>query len=103
MMYKMGRKLHRAALGAVVGAFAALTMGSPANAEFDLAGKRVIFVPISMGISLTEGWARRMGEHADIHGYSFEIRDAAFNGLRHLLQPGIRHGEDFSNRHGVQV
>jgi ABC-type sugar transport system substrate-binding protein len=32
-----------------------------------------------MGISLTEGWARRMNEHAARYGYSFEIRDAAFN------------------------
>ena len=44
-----------------------------------MAGKKVIFVPISMGITLTEGWARRMREHAAMHGYSFEIRDAAFN------------------------
>jgi len=32
-----------------------------------------------MGISLTEGWARRMREHAEVGGYSFEVRDAAFN------------------------
>ncbi|MBO6718292.1 MAG: sugar ABC transporter substrate-binding protein [Rhizobiaceae bacterium] len=105
MMYKMGRKLHRAALGAVVGAFAALTMGSPANAEFDLAGKRVIFVPISMGISLTEGWARRMGEHADIHGYSFEIRDAAFNmaAMTELLAKAITEKPDVLVVHNPTV
>jgi ABC-type sugar transport system substrate-binding protein len=50
-----------------------------AQDESPMAGKKVIFVPISMGISLTEGWARRMREHAEIGGYSFEVRDAAFN------------------------
>jgi len=36
-------------------------------------------VPITMGISLTEAWARRMREHAAVYGYSFDVRDAAFN------------------------
>ncbi|MBL4732707.1 MAG: sugar ABC transporter substrate-binding protein [Rhizobiaceae bacterium] len=42
-------------------------------------GKKVIFIPIAMGITLTEGWARRMEEQAKLHGFDFEVRDAAFN------------------------
>lgn len=61
-----------------LGAFLTLS-GGAALADSNIAGKKVIFVPISMGISLTEGWARRMKEHAARYGYSFEIRDAAFN------------------------
>ena len=50
-----------------------------AQADSNIAGKKVIFVPIAMGISLTEGWARRMREHAAIDGYTIDVRDAAFN------------------------
>ena len=59
---------------------AAATLALPATAQDNgMAGKKVIFVPITMGISLTEAWARRMREHAEVGGYSFEVRDAAFN------------------------
>ncbi len=51
----------------------------PAGAQAQSEGKKVIFVPISMGISLTEAWAKRMREHAEIGGYTVEIKDAAFN------------------------
>lgn len=49
------------------------------HADQHLKGKRVVFIPISMGITLTEGWARRMSEQAGVHGIKFEVRDAAFN------------------------
>ncbi|MEX0407547.1 sugar ABC transporter substrate-binding protein [Aquibium sp. LZ166] len=68
-----------AVAGALVGSCAIVATNSAMAAESDMAGKKVIFVPIAMGISLTEGWARRMREHADIHGYSIDVRDAAFN------------------------
>lgn len=59
---------------------AAATLALPAAAQDSpMAGKKVIFVPITMGISLTEAWARRMREHAEVGGYSFDVRDAAFN------------------------
>ncbi|MBW4963383.1 sugar ABC transporter substrate-binding protein [Sulfitobacter sp. CW3] len=58
---------------------AALMTGQTATADNNIEGKRVIFVPITMGISLTEGWARRMREHAQVHGYTIDVRDAAFN------------------------
>ena len=78
MNYGFGRTLLSAAAGLVL-AVTTFTGTASAQTESKMAGKKVIFVPISMGISLTEGWARRMREHAEIGGYSFEVRDAAFN------------------------
>ena len=54
---------------------------TPRNAQADprMEGKRVIFIPIAMGITLTEGWAYRMAEQAKMEGIKFEVRDAAFN------------------------
>ncbi|HEV7417071.1 MAG TPA: sugar ABC transporter substrate-binding protein [Tianweitania sediminis] len=76
----MGHRLVSAAAGLVFAvSMLAGTGTAHAQDESPMAGKKVIFVPISMGISLTEGWARRMREHAEIGGYSFEVRDAAFN------------------------
>jgi ABC-type sugar transport system substrate-binding protein len=79
MSYSTGRNLIRAGLGALAGLCAMLAVTGPAPADSNIAGKKVIFVPISMGISLTEGWARRMKEHAAIYGYTLDVRDAAFN------------------------
>lgn len=50
-----------------------------ADAASAYEGKKVIFIPIAMGITLTEGWARRMADQAKLHGFEFEVRDAAFN------------------------
>jgi ribose transport system substrate-binding protein len=54
---------------------------TPGNAQTDprLEGKRVIFIPIASGITLTDGWAYRMAEQAKMVGIKFEVRDAAFN------------------------
>lgn len=79
MLYGMGDKLQKAVKGLLVGACMTAGLTGAAQAASDISGKKVIFVPISMGISLTEGWARRMREHADIYGYEIDIRDAAFN------------------------
>ena len=79
MDYRFGRSLLSAAASVVLAISALTGTGISAQAQSKMAGKKVIFVPISMGISLTEGWARRMREHAEIGGYSFEVRDAAFN------------------------
>jgi len=79
MLYKLGTKFRNAVSGVVMGACIAAGATSAAQADTDIAGKKVIFVPITMGISLTEGWARRMREHADVFGYTIDIRDAAFN------------------------
>ncbi|MBB3951063.1 sugar ABC transporter substrate-binding protein [Aureimonas jatrophae] len=71
--------MRRTAAGLMIGAVAFATTGASAQAEGAMAGKKVIFVPIAMGISLTEGWARRMKEHATANGYTLDIRDPAFN------------------------
>lgn len=79
MFYKLGTTMRAAAAVVLMGASALIGTNAGAQADSNIAGKKVIFVPIAMGISLTEGWARRMSQHAAIHGYSFEVRDAAFN------------------------
>lgn len=78
-MFRFGNGILTTAAAMLMGAGLLAGTGAPAQANSDIAGKKVIFVPISMGISLTEGWARRMREHAATHGYSFDVRDAAFN------------------------
>ena len=79
MTDRIHMKLRTAVAAVLIGACAALTMNVPAHADSNIAGKKVIFVPIAMGISLTEGWARRMRQHADMYGYTIDVRDAAFN------------------------
>jgi ABC-type sugar transport system substrate-binding protein len=71
--------LRTAVAVALIGACAALSTSAPSYADSNIAGKKVIFVPIAMGISLTEGWVRRMKQHADMYGYTLDVRDAAFN------------------------
>jgi len=44
-----------------------------------LKDKTVVFVPLSMGFDLTEGWAAQMRKQADRLGYKFEIRDPAWS------------------------
>jgi ABC-type sugar transport system substrate-binding protein len=101
----MNNRLRGAVAGIVAGAFMALAAATPASADSNIAGKKVIFVPISMGISLTEGWARRMKEHAAAHGYSFEIRDAAFNtgAMAELLAKAISDHPDVLVVHNPTV
>jgi ABC-type sugar transport system substrate-binding protein len=49
----------------------------PRRADYfkDFAGKTVAFVPVAMGIDLTEGWASVMKKQAEQLGMKFEIRD----------------------------
>ena len=42
-------------------------------------GKTIAFVPVSMGIDLTEGWAAVMKSQADRLGMKLEVRDAHFS------------------------
>src|SRR5262249_38978355 len=76
-----------------------------AQADSNIAGKKVIFVPISMGISLTEGWVRRMKEHAAIYGYSLDVRDAQFNtgAMSELLAKAISDKPDVLVVHNPTV
>lgn len=78
MVYSLG-SIVRTVAAVATGACVLFGSVAGARADANIAGKKVIFVPIAMGISLTEGWARRMKEHAALHGYSIDIRDAAFN------------------------
>src|SRR5580698_7244965 len=43
------------------------------------AGKTVAFVPVAMGIDLTEGWASVLKKQAEQLGMKFEVRDPQFN------------------------
>jgi ABC-type sugar transport system substrate-binding protein len=66
-------------LTAALLAVALLSPAKNVHADERLKGKRVVFIPISMGITLTEGWARQMADQAKVDGINFEIRDSAFN------------------------
>ncbi len=53
----------------------------PRRADYfkDFAGKTIAFVPVTMGIDLTEGWAAVMKQQADRLGMKLEIRDPHFS------------------------
>jgi ABC-type sugar transport system substrate-binding protein len=101
----MSDRLRKVATAVLIGACAAFGMNGPAQADSNIAGKKVIFVPIAMGISLTEGWARRMRQHADIYGYTLEVRDAAFNtgAMAELLAKAISEKPDVLVVHNPTV
>jgi len=40
--------------------------------------KRVVFVPVFMGLDLTEGWSSVMSQQAERLGYKYEVRNANF-------------------------
>ncbi len=42
-------------------------------------GKRVVFVPVFMGLDLTEAWSRIMSLQAQRLGYQYEVRNANFD------------------------
>lgn len=42
-------------------------------------GKRVVFVPVFMGLDLTEAWSKIMGLQAKRLGYTYEVRNANFD------------------------
>ena len=105
MSSRLGSILRTAATGMLMGACALIGTSAGAYADSNIAGKKVIFVPISMGISLTEGWARRMREHAAIYGYSLDVRDAAFNtaAMSELLAKAISDKPDVLVVHNPTV
>ena len=51
---------------------------NPTRAPFleSITGKRVIYIPMAMGLDLTEGWNRIMQAQAERFGYTVEVRDA---------------------------
>jgi ribose transport system substrate-binding protein len=42
-------------------------------------GRSVVFVPVFMGLDLTEGWSAMMKNQADALGYKYQVRNANFN------------------------
>ena len=42
-------------------------------------GRKVVFVPVFMGLDLTEGWSKIMSMQAEKLGYDYEVRNANFN------------------------
>ena len=44
-----------------------------------LKGKSVVFVPVFMGLDLTEGWSKMMASQAEALGYNYEVRNSNFN------------------------
>jgi len=105
MTHALRNRIGRAAAMLAVAGIAAAGLGAPAHADNNIAGKKVVFVPIAMGISLTEGWARRMRQHADIHGYTVDVRDAAFNtgAMAELLAKAISEKPDVLVVHNPTV
>ena len=74
----------------VLAAFLALVMAAmPAHADLDdgqinrtramLKGKKVGFVPISMGFDLPQAWSEGLKRDADRYGYQLIVRDANWN------------------------
>ncbi len=63
------------------GAFAQQSVNDPArDAHYSgLEGRKVVFVPVFMGLDLTEGWSKMMAKQADALGYSYEVRNSNFN------------------------
>lgn len=54
-----------------------------------LAGKKVVFVPMSMSFDLPEGWAAVMRKDAELRGYELDIRDSNWStdtGTRAITQ-----------------
>ena len=84
-MLKINKIFFRLAIGlAAVMCFGvnlqvhAVGMADPARDNYYkvLKGKRVVFVPMFMGLDLTEGWAASMKREADANGYKFEVRNS---------------------------
>src|SRR5579863_3282896 len=53
----------------------------PRRADYfkEFAGKTIAFLPVTMGIDLTDGWASVMKQQADRLGMKLEIRDPQFS------------------------
>jgi ribose transport system substrate-binding protein len=74
-----------AGLGLTLSGMAAFADGQgiddPRRADYfkDFTGKTIAFVPVTMGIDLTEGWAAVMKKQADRLGMKFEVRDPHFS------------------------
>jgi ABC-type sugar transport system substrate-binding protein len=70
-----------ASLAGIVGQTYAAGIDDPRRADYfkTFTGKTIAFVPVTMGIDLTEGWASVLKKQADTLGMKFEIRDPHFS------------------------
>jgi ABC-type sugar transport system substrate-binding protein len=104
MLSRVKSNLINIAAGMAVCAAVALGSGG-AQADPNIKGKKVIFVPIAAGLTLTEAWSRRVKEHADYYGYSFDIRDPAFkmDAMSELLAKAISDKPDVLIVHNPTV
>jgi ABC-type sugar transport system substrate-binding protein len=68
-------------LAGVAAAAHADGIDDPRRADYfkTFTGKTIAFVPVAMGIDLTEGWASVLKKQADTLGMKFEIRDPHFS------------------------
>lgn len=69
------------ALVVVGSASAQQSINDPARDAYysGLSGRKVVFVPVFMGLDLTEGWSKVMTLQADALGYDYEVRNSNFN------------------------
>lgn len=71
-----------ALMGLMAGAATAQTsMEDPLREGFyeGVKDRKVVFVPVFMGLDLTEGWSKIMAGQAERLGYSYEVRNSNFN------------------------
>ncbi|MEJ2623226.1 MAG: sugar ABC transporter substrate-binding protein [Pseudolabrys sp.] len=70
-----------AAAGLTQVARAEISMNDPLRDAYyaNFKGKKVVFVPVFMGLDLTEGWSKMMAARAKELGYSYEVRNSNFN------------------------
>lgn len=63
------------------GAFAQQSIDDPARDDYyaTLKDRNVVFVPVFMGLDLTEGWSKMMAREAEALGYHYEVRNSNFN------------------------
>ncbi len=62
-------------------AIAQQSMDDPARDAYysTLEGRKVVFVPVFMGLDLTEGWSKMMADQAEALKYDYEVRNSNFN------------------------
>lgn len=83
-MTRFGSMALAAALGTMaIGsvAHAQESMNDPARDAYyaNFKDKKVVFVPVFMGLDLTEGWSKMMAKQAEALGYKYEVRNSNFN------------------------
>lgn len=84
-MNKLGKTVCGLAMatlfGATSAAVAQTSMGDPLRESYysNVKDRKVVFVPVFMGLDLTEGWSKIMARQATELGYSYEVRNSNFN------------------------